>query len=92
MNYIKQETNYNENFLDKTFVITGTLTRKRDEVASIIESLGGKVTSSVTKSTNVVVVGENPGSKYTKAIEFNIPVWNEETFNEKCAIINNEVE
>lgn len=92
MKYIGTEIKENDNFMNKTFVITGTLTRKREEIASIIESLGGKTTSSVTKSTDVVIVGENPGSKYTKAQEFNIPVWNEETFDEKCAIMNNEVE
>ena len=49
----------------------------------IIESKGGKTTSSVTKKTSYVIVGENPGSKYDKAIELNIPIINEEEFLSK---------
>ena len=68
-----------ENFNGKTFVITGTLTKyTRDEVEEKIENLGGKTSSSVSKKTSAVIVGENPGSKYTKAMELGIPIWNEE--------------
>lgn len=68
----------NENFSGKTFVVTGTLTKyTRDEIEEKIENLGGKTSSSVSKKTAAVIVGENPGSKYTKAIELGIPVWNE---------------
>ena len=68
----------NKNFSNKTFVITGTLSRSRDEIREQIESLGGKVTDSVSKKTSVVIVGENPGSKYEKAIKLEIEIWNEE--------------
>ena len=79
--YIGKEKNINELFLDKIFVLTGTLTNlSRNEAKELIESYGGKVTSSVSKSTDVVIVGENPGSKYDKAKELDIDIWNEETF------------
>jgi DNA ligase (NAD+) len=50
-----------------TFVITGTLPKPRSEVERLIESLGGHASSSVSKSTNYLVVGEEPGSKLQKA-------------------------
>lgn len=79
MEYTGPKVVINENFNGKTFVITGTLTKyKRDEVEEKIENLGGKTSSSVSKKTNAVIVGENPGSKYTKAVELGIPIWNEE--------------
>jgi len=61
----------------QTFVITGALSVPRDEAARWIEAQGGKVTSSVTKKTNYVVVGEDPGSKRDKARELGIPTLNE---------------
>ena len=81
-----EDTNYKESdlFSGKTFVLTGSLTNiTRDEATSIIESLGGKVSSSVSSKTNVVIVGDNPGSKYDKAISLNIPIWQEEEFLDK---------
>jgi DNA ligase (NAD+) len=54
--------------IGKTFVITGTLeTMSRDEAKALIKKHGGKVSSSVSKATDYVVVGENPGSKYDDA-------------------------
>lgn len=65
----------------KTFVITGTLSLYgRDEAKEIIESLGGKATGSVSKNTDYVVVGENPGSKYDKAQKLKIAILTEEEF------------
>lgn len=76
-----EEVVADENFNGKTFVLTGTLNQiTRDKASEIIENKGGKVTSSVTKKTGVVVVGDNPGSKYDKAISLNIEIWNEEKF------------
>ena len=49
----------------------------------ILESLGGNVTGSVTKKTDYVLLGENPGSKYDKALKLNIPIWSEEEFEKK---------
>ncbi len=62
-----------------TFVLTGTLpTLSRDEATVLIESHGGKVTGSVSKKTNYVVVGDSPGSKADKARELNIPILSED--------------
>lgn len=67
-----------EDFTNKTFVITGTLSMEREILKEKIESLGGKVSGSVSKKTSYIIVGENPGSKYDKALELNIPILNEE--------------
>ena len=84
MEYIGKVTNINEEFNNKTFVLTGTLeSLTRDDAKDIIESLGGKITNSVSKKTDVVIVGSNPGSKYDKAKELNITIWNEEEFLER---------
>ena len=73
-----------EEFIGKTFVLTGSLVNTtREEATSIIESLGGKVSSSVSSKTYAVIVGDNPGSKYDKAIKLGIPIWQEEEFLEK---------
>lgn len=61
-----------------TFVITGTLpTMSREEAKLLIEKNGGKVTDSVSKNTQYLLLGENPGSKFEKARQLNIPVINE---------------
>ena len=66
----------------KTFVLTGTLsTMTRDEAKLLIEDNGGNVSGSVSKKTDYVVVGENAGSKYDKAIELGIKVLNEDEFS-----------
>lgn len=63
----------------KTFVITGTLpTLSRDEASDLIREHGGKVTSSVSRSTDYLVLGESPGSKLDKAKELKIPTLSEE--------------
>ena len=81
MEYIGKEKNINENFNGKTFVLTGTLSSmSRDEAKELIESLGGVNTSSVSKKTDVVIVGDSPGSKYDKAKELGITIWDEEEF------------
>ena len=84
MEYISnKEVILDDNFSDKTFVLTGTLNFiTRDKASEIIENKGGKVTGSVTKKTSVVIVGDNPGSKYDKALNLGIEIWNEEKFLE----------
>jgi DNA ligase (NAD+) len=63
---------------NKTFVLTGTLpTMSREEAKEKIESQGGKVSSSVSKRTNYVVVGADPGSKYDKAVSLGISILDE---------------
>lgn len=84
MEYIGEELNIKEDFQDKSFVLTGTLTKlARDEAKTLIENAGGKTVGSVSKKTYAVIVGDNPGSKYDKAKELNIPIWTEEEFLEK---------
>ena len=85
MTYISNN-NYTESdeFFNKTFVLTGTLNNiTREKATEIIESLGGKVSSSVSKKTSAVILGDNPGSKYDKAVSLNIPIWEEDEFLEK---------
>ncbi len=65
-------------FTNKKFVLTGTISfLSRDELKKIIEDRGGEVSGSVSKKTDVVIAGENPGSKYDKAKSLNIPIWDE---------------
>ena len=67
----------------KTFVVTGTLpTLKRDEVKDMIRKAGGKVTDSVSKKTNFLVVGEDAGSKLEKARSLNVAILSEAEFLE----------
>ena len=67
----------------QTFVLTGELSSMtRNEAKQKIEALGGKVTSSVSKNTDYVVVGENPGSKYNNALKLGVKVINEAEFIE----------
>ncbi|NQT67562.1 MAG: NAD-dependent DNA ligase LigA [Actinobacteria bacterium] len=70
-----------EAFAGKTFVLTGKLNDfSRDEAKEIIENFGGRVTSSVSRGTDAVLVGENPGSKLDDARRYNIRLISEEEF------------
>ncbi len=70
----------NEKFSGKIFVLTGTLSQPRKDATTLIEDRGGKVTGSVSKKTDYLVVGENPGSKLTKAQELGVQVISEGDF------------
>ncbi|MFF4861932.1 NAD-dependent DNA ligase LigA [Streptomyces sp. NPDC001231] len=64
-----------------TVVVTGTLEQfTRDGAKEALQSRGAKVTGSVSKKTSFVVVGDNPGSKYDKAMQLKVPVLNEDGF------------
>lgn len=69
-------------FAGKTFVITGALSKPREEIAAWIEARGGKVTDSVSKKTSYVVVGESPGSKVAKAQQLGVTILDEAGLNE----------
>ncbi|MEN8205036.1 MAG: NAD-dependent DNA ligase LigA [Pseudomonadota bacterium] len=61
----------------KTFVLTGVLSMPRAELKEKLQALGAKVTGNVSKKTDYVVVGDNPGSKYDKAIKLGVKVLDE---------------
>lgn len=84
MEYLGKKIEKNPNFANKSFVLTGTLSSlTRDEAKEIIEENGGKTVESVSKKTSVVIVGDSPGSKYQKALDLGIEIWNEEEFKSK---------
>ncbi|MEI2666479.1 NAD-dependent DNA ligase LigA [Rossellomorea sp. LJF3] len=71
-------------FAGKTIVLTGKIERlSRNEAKEKIEMLGGKVTGSVSKKTDLVIAGEEAGSKLTKANDLNIEVWDEDKLMEE---------
>jgi len=75
------QSTYHAKFSGKSFVLTGTLSVPRSQAAQAIEERGGKVTSSVSKKTDVVLAGEEAGSKQQKAIDLGVQVIDEATFN-----------
>jgi len=80
MIYLGEEVRENELISGKRFVVTGTISfMGRDEIEDVLGRYGGKPSSSVSSKTDVVIVGENPGSKALKARELNIPIWDEDT-------------
>lgn len=81
VNMTAEETSAGDKFSSMTFVLTGTLpTYSRKEATDIIEKLGGKVSSSVSKKTTFVLAGEDPGSKLTKAMSLGVTIISEEDF------------
>jgi len=73
-------------FAGMTFVFTGTLAkRSREEAEALVASHGGKAGSSVSKKTNYVVVGADPGSKYEKAKSLEVPILDEAQFDKLVA-------
>lgn len=79
--YFKEEKVEENIFNGKTVVVTGSLeTYSRNEIKEKLQSLGAKVSGSVSKNTDYVLVGKEPGSKYDKALELNIKVISEEDF------------
>ena len=81
VSFASREEKKDDRFAGLTFVLTGTLSRfTRDEASTIIESFGGKASSSVSKKTAYVLAGENAGSKLTKAESLGIKIISEEEF------------
>lgn len=69
-------------FTGKTVVLTGSMSRPRDEIKEMLEKLGAKVSGSVSKKTDFVLYGEEAGSKLDKALELGVTTLNESEFNE----------
>lgn len=65
----------------KTYVITGTLSRAREDIKADLEALGAKVSGSVSKKTTALIAGENAGSKLTKAQELGVEILGEDTLS-----------
>jgi len=81
LNTVYEETSIGSAFTDMRFVLTGTLSNMtRSEAKALIENLGGRVTGTVSSKTDVVVYGEQAGSKLEKALELEIRTWTEEEF------------
>ncbi len=83
MLYESSKTDEQTFFTNKTVVITGTLNNySRKEAKEIIENMGGNVSSSVSKKTDYILLGENPGSKYQKGLDLGVEIINESKFSE----------
>ena len=81
VSFESKEERKDDRFAGLTFVLTGALEKfTRDEAAAIIESYGGKASSSVSKKTSYVLAGENAGSKLTKAQNLGINIISEDDF------------
>ena len=81
MNYLGVKKKINEFITGKKFVMTGAISfMSRDEIKSLIEEYSGTFSESVSKKTDIVIVGTSPGSKYDKAKELGITIWNEDEF------------
>ena len=79
MNYLGRDIVLDNNFSNKKFVITGTISvMPRDTLKEEISLRGGNVTASVSKNTDVVIAGDSPGSKYDKAVSLGIEIWDED--------------
>ena len=77
---IKEEAKDNI-FKNKTVVVTGTMSKSRDEIKLFLEDLGAKVSSSVSKKTDFLIYGEDAGSKSDKAIELGVKILSEDEMN-----------
>ena len=78
---MKEEENIDNRLEGKTFVLTGTLVEyTRQEATDLIEKMGGKTSSSVSKKTDYILAGEEAGSKLTKAQDLGITILTEEEF------------
>lgn len=83
MEYKGEKTLNNSLISNKKFVLTGTISfMTRDEIKELLERYDGISVDSVSKKTDVVIVGDSPGSKYDKAVKLGIEIWNEDKLKE----------
>jgi len=80
--YEVEEDTVKNIFTDKKIVITGSFKTKRKEIKEFIENSGGQVTGSVSSNTDILLLGENPGSKYDKAKSLGVKIIEEVELNE----------
>ena len=86
--YKGRKIELDKEYSGKKFVITGSFDFiGRKEIKEFIESKGGYTSESVSKKTDVVIVGKEPGKKYEDALKLNIPIWDEETLKSKLGIM-----
>lgn len=78
----QKEQPIDDKFYDMVFVITGTLSKPRNEFVNIIESHGGKVSTTISKKTTYLLAGEEAGSKLSKAKQLGITILDEKKFEE----------
>lgn len=72
-----EKANTPQTLAGKTFVVTGTLSKPRDEIKAVIKAHGGHVSGSVSAKTDYLVAGENAGSKYDRAVKLEVPILDE---------------
>lgn len=84
MQTLNTQNTHPQIFASMTFVLSGALKKyTRDEAKALIEQLGGKVSSAVSKKTTVLLLGENPGSKFNQAKKLGVRMMDEEEFDQK---------
>lgn len=81
VNFVGEKVVRDDRLAGQTIVVTGSLTHfTRKQINDLIEAMGGRAAGSVSKKTNLVIAGQNAGSKLQKAVELGIPVMNELDF------------
>ena len=81
---VEEKVHVEENeFKDKTVVLTGTMSVSRGVIKKQLEALGAKVSSSVSKKTDYLIYGEDAGSKYDKAVSLGVATLTEDEMNKK---------
>ena len=79
---IKREEAHENPFKAKIVVLTGSMSQSRDEIKELLESLGAKVSGSVSKKTDYLIYGEDAGSKYDKAVSLGVSTLSEDEMRE----------
>ncbi len=88
-NYLGPQKKIKARFNNKKFVITGTISfLSRDKIKALIELYGGSSIDSVSSKTDIVIVGDDPGSKYEKAKKLNIEIWDEDKLKKELEDAN----